>query len=58
MGVERKEGKREGEREMGVTGWELPHVLSTNPGDRQQLSTPDLQVFEASPHPQKKEPGT
>lgn len=27
---------------------------STNPGDRQQLSTPDLQVFEASPTPPEK----
>lgn len=51
MGVERKrEGEREGEREMGVNGWELPHALAS-PGNRELRPAPHLQVLEASPAP-------
>lgn len=53
MGVERKrEGEREGEREKwGSMAGNYLTSSPTSPGSHEQLSAPNLQVFEASPTP-------
>lgn len=50
-----KEGAEEGrERNRGVNGWELPHVILNQPwGSPAAFHPHDLQVFEASPTPRK-----
>lgn len=60
MGVERKrEGEREGEREMGVNGWELPPVLTNQPRELWMAFCPHpAGVRGLPPNPLKKEPYT
>ena len=55
MGVERKrEGEREGEREMGVNGWELPHVLASAPrGVASSFPPPACRCLQPPPSPQR-----